>query len=77
MELFGAVGASTHARNTERLIAADLLLDLLDAPLEAQDLLLEASLLTLQRGDLLLDARVVLLDAGKFASLINGKALFG
>jgi len=41
------------------LVTADLLLDFLDAALQAQDLLLQGGLLSLQRGDLLLQSRVV------------------
>merc|ERR1719335_1537762 len=49
------------------LIAADLLLDLLDPTLQTKDLLLKTRLLTLQRGDLLLEARVLRLLMGEVA----------
>merc|ERR1719473_1496120 len=42
-------------------VHADVLLDLLDATLQAQDLLLQRCLLTLQGGDLLLEPRVLVL----------------
>ena len=52
--------ASLTVKHSERpLLVPDLLLDLLDAPLERDDLLVDAGLLPLQRGQLLLEAHVL------------------
>ena len=55
--VFGTVCSNCATYRARRpppdLVAADLLLDLLDAALQAEDLLLQARLLALERGHLL------------------------
>ena len=57
--------ALQHTRRGPRApcsVRADLLLDLLDAALQAEDLLLQARLLALERGDLLLQPACAMLS---------------
>merc|ERR1719324_461964 len=62
-----ATRGNEQGRSAANLIAADLLLDLLDPTLQTKDLLLKTRLLTLQRRDLLLEARVLRLLMGEVA----------